>query len=121
MHRDFSRSDRFGHLLQREIAELVRSEVKDPRASGVTILDVEVSRDLAHANVYFSVLGDGDHGAVEKAMNRASGFLRHELAQRLDVRTIPQLRFRYDETEERALALSRLIDEAVARDRGDEG
>jgi ribosome-binding factor A len=117
MHRAYSRADRFGHLLQREIAELVRTEVKDPRVSGITVLDVEVSKDLAHATVFFSMLGEQGHLEAEQALNHAGGFLRHELGRRLSVRTVPQLRFRYDPTEERAMALSKLIDDARARDR----
>jgi ribosome-binding factor A len=117
MHRAYSRSDRLSHLLQREIAELVRTEVKDPRVSGITVLDVEVSRDLAHATVFFSMLSEQGHLEAEQALNHAGGFLRHELGRRLSVRTVPQLRFRYDPTEERAMELSKLIDDAVARDR----
>lgn len=120
MHREFSRTERLGQLLQRELAALLREEVKDPRVAGVTLLEVQVSRDLAHATVYFSALGDAGHRELERALAGAAGFLRRELGRRLTLRGVPALRFRYDATEERAMALSSLIDEAVARDRGRE-
>ena len=109
------RAQKLGDLIQRELAELIRLELKDPRVTGmVTITDVEVSLDQSHAKVFFTLLGDA--GKIEETtagLKRAAGFLRSQLAQRLRLRTIPQLDFRYDASVERGIRLTRLIDEAV--------
>lgn len=125
MPRDHSRTLRIAEQIQREIAELIRLELKDPRVGMVTLTDVEVSADYAHAKVFFTTLGTGDQIALATAgLNHAAGFLRHELGQRIKLRGIPQLHFIYDESVERGVRLSRLIDEAVGtveRDRNKGG
>lgn len=121
MPRDFPRTRRIGEQMQRELAALIRTEVKDPRVGMVTVSAVEVTRDLAHAKVFITVLGDEDARRDSlTALNKAAGFLRHELGQRMLTRTVPQLRFVYDESIERGSRLSALIDAAVASDRHDE-
>lgn len=118
MPRDFPRTRRVGEQMQRELAALIREEVKDPRVGMVTVAGVEVTRDLAHAKVYITVLGDAEsRDASLAALNKAAGFLRHELGQRMLTRTVPQLRFVYDESIERGSRLSALIDKAVASDK----
>jgi ribosome-binding factor A len=84
------------------------------------LTDAEVSADYAHAKVFFTALGTVDQIAAAAAgLNHAAGFLRHELGQRIKLRGIPQLHFIYDESVERGMRLSQLIDEAVgAADRG---
>ncbi|MBI5461935.1 MAG: 30S ribosome-binding factor RbfA [Gammaproteobacteria bacterium] len=121
MPRDFPRTRRIGEQMQRELAALIRTEVKDPRVGMVTVSAVEVTRDLAHAKVFVTVLGDetARHDSLT-ALNKAAGFLRHELGQRMLTRTVPQLRFVYDESIEHGSRLSALIDAAVASDRHDE-
>mgnify|MGYP005750595131 CR=1 FL=1 len=120
MPRDFPRTRRVGEQMQRELAALIRDEVKDPRVGMVTVLAVEVTRDLAHAKVFVTVLGDAEaRDASLAALNKAAGFLRHELGQRMLTRTVPQLRFVYDESIERGSRLSALIDQAVASDKHD--
>ena len=114
MPRDHSRTLRIAEQIQRDLAELIRLELKDPRVGMVTLTDVEVSADYAHAKVFFTTLGTGDQIAAATAgLNHAAGFLRHELGQRIKLRGIPQLHFTYDESVERGVRLSRLIDEAV--------
>jgi ribosome-binding factor A len=114
MPRDHSRTLRVAEQIQRELAELIRLELKDPRVGMATLTDVEVSADYAHAKVFFTTLGTGDQIAAATAgLNHAAGFLRHELGQRIKLRGIPQLHFIYDESVERGVRLSRLIDEAV--------
>ena len=115
MPRDFPRSRRIAEQIQRELADLVRQELKDPRVSGlVTITDVEVSRDQSHAKVFFTLLGDARRiEETTEGLKRAAGFLRTQLAQRMKLRTIPQLDFKYDASVERGVRLTRLIDEAV--------
>lgn len=117
MPKEFSRSLRVGEQIHRELARLVHDAVKDPRIGMVTIVDVEVSRDLAHAKVYFSVLGDDvTVRASETGLHRAAGFLRGELGRRLNMRGVPELRFIYDDTQQKGARVDALIDEAVRQD-----
>ena len=114
MPRDHSRTLRIAEQIQRELAELIRLELKDPRVGMVTLTDVEVTADYAHAKVFFTTLGTGEQiVAATAGLNHAAGFLRHQLGQRIKLRGIPQLHFIYDESVERGVRLSRLIDEAV--------
>lgn len=116
MPKDFPRSRRISEQIQRELAEVIRLELKDPGVHGmVTITDVEVTLDQSHAKVFFTLLGD-DRKIKETAagLMRASGFLRTQLAHRLKLRTVPTLEFKYDASIERGVRLSKLIDEAVA-------
>lgn len=119
MPRDFPRSRRIAEQIQRELSEIIRLELKDPRVGMITLTDVEVSQDHAHARVFFTLLGDAakikDTG---EALQHAAGFLRSELAHRIKLRTVPQLQFKYDVSVERGMRLSRLIDDAVASDPG---
>ncbi len=94
-------------------------ELKDPRVDLVTITDVEVTQDNAHAKVFFTALGEPVQQEVAtKALEHAAGFLRSALAKRIKLRTVPQLHFNYDVSIERGMRLSRLIDEAVADEPG---
>jgi ribosome-binding factor A len=109
-----ARSARIADQIQRELAEVIRAEMRDPRVGLVTLTGVELSRDQSHAKVFFTQLGaasDGEH-ALE-GLARAAGFLRSELARRLTTRKVPELHFEYDTSVERGVRLSRLIDEAV--------
>lgn len=110
-----ARSARIADQIQRELAEIVRLELRDPRVGLITITGVELSRDQSHAKVFFTALGapsDVEH-ALE-GLQRAAGFLRSQLAHRLSTRSVPELHFEYDESVERGVRLSKLIDEAVA-------
>ncbi len=118
MPKEFNRTQRIASQIQRELAQLIQFEVKDPRVGLVTISAVEVSRDLAHAKVYVTVL-DPSHdevGTVE-ALNHAAGYLRRELGKSLSTRIVPQLKFVYDASVERGANLSALIDSAIASDK----
>ena len=109
----YARIDRVKEQVMRELAELVRTELKDPRAGFITINDVEVSRDYSHATVYYTVL-NGDRAASAQALEKAKGFLRSELSRRITVFRTPELHFEYDESLERGVNLSQLIDQAAA-------
>ena len=115
----FNRTDRIADQIQRELSRLLQFELKDPRVHLATVQDVKVSRDLSFADVYFTLLGQGADAGVEAeaVLSGAAGFLRSSLAQTLNTRTTPKLRFHYDETPERAAQLSRLIDDARAEDK----
>lgn len=117
MPKDYARTDRVAEQIQRELAELVRLEVKDPRVRMVTITGVEVVRDYSHAKVFYTTLeGAGDK--VQQGLDRAAGFLRSQLAHAMKLRITPQLHFVYDESVERGIHLSQLIEQAVASDNG---
>ncbi|MBK5914743.1 30S ribosome-binding factor RbfA [Rhodocyclus purpureus] len=114
-NKSFSRKDRVAEQIRREVAELIRSEVKDPRVGMVSITGVELTPDYAHAKVFYSTLADGEHQpAVQKGLDTAAGFLRRELFRRVRVHTTPQLHFVHDRSLERGADLSKLIQEAVA-------
>ena len=117
MPREFSRGRKVADLIQRELAILIQREVKDPRIGMVTVNEASVSRDLAIADVYFTVLPAENTDEVEEILNQAGGFLRSELAKILNTRTTPRLRFHYDATIENGTRLSKAIDAARARDR----
>lgn len=112
----YSRSDRVSEQLQRDLAQLVR-ELKDPRLGMVTLLEVVVSKDLAHAKVWFDVLDVEQAKQAEEVLNHAAGFLRHELGRGLKLRITPELKFFYDDTQRRGNELSAIIDQAIAADR----
>ena len=115
--RDFSRSERLASQIQRELAALIQTEIKDPGLGLPSILEVEVSKDLAHARVYFSLLNPEDAASCLQALDRAHGFLQREIGKRLKARVTPKLSFIYDDTDIRGRELADLIDSAVARDR----
>lgn len=117
MPREFSRTRRVAEQIQRELSGMIQREVKDPRVGWVTVTGVEVSRDMAHARVYVSLLDPGrDAAGAVTALNHAAGFLRRRLGQTLAMRTIPQLRFQHDTSIETGSKLSALIDHALAED-----
>lgn len=121
MANDYPRSDRVAQLLSRGLANLMSQEIKDERVKTLTVVEVEVSRDLRHANV-FVVGQDSKNGAlVESSMRslcKAGKFLRHRLLQTLDLRRCPELHFKYDYSIQRGAEMSTLID-AVVRSQND--
>lgn len=119
MPKDYPRSRRIAEQIQRELSDVIRLELKDPRVGMITITDVEVSLDYSHAKVFFTLLGEAAKiDETTAGLARAAGFLRSQLAHRLKLRIVPQLQFKYDVSVERGIRLSRLIDEAVASDPG---
>lgn len=117
MPREFSRTKRVGDQIQRDLAQLIQQEIKDPRIGMVTVTAVEVTKEYEKAKVYVTTLGDSEatKNTVE-ALNQAAGYLRKQLGSRLTVRRIPQLNFVYDASVEQGNSLSSLIDKAVASD-----
>lgn len=113
-----ARGARVADQIQRELAELISRELKDPRIGMVTLTGVELTPDYAFANVLFTVLAaPGDDKAVAESLaglRASAGFLRRELGRRVRIHTTPQLRFVHDPSVERGLALSQLIDHAVS-------
>jgi ribosome-binding factor A len=109
------RRARIADQIQRELAELIRTELRDPRVPMVTLTGVEVSGDQSHAKIFFTVLG-AEAVALEalEGLQRAAGFLRTGISRRLSTRSVPELHFEHDQSVERGMRLSKLIDAAVA-------
>lgn len=115
MPSDYPRSHRVGDFIQRELAGIITREVKDPRLSPMlTISGVEVSRDLSVAKVYYSLFDAEEQKDTQTALVSASGFLRNQLARQMNTRSVPQLRFFFDDSAERGAHMSALIADAVA-------
>src|SRR5690606_12394703 len=132
MARDYSHIDRIGDQMQRELAQIIQREVKDPRVGLITVIDVKVSRDLGYADIYVSLLSTEE--LTEQSpelqeslavLNKASGFLRGHVGRAMKLRVVPMLRFHFDSLLGQSRELDRLIREAggdqpaVAKDRGD--
>jgi ribosome-binding factor A len=115
MPKDYARTDRIGEQLQRELAELLRLEVRDPRVRMVTLTGVEVARDYSHAKIFYTSL-QGESRDVQQGLEHASGFLRSQVAHAMKLRVTPQLHFVYDASVERGAHLSKLIDDAIKED-----
>jgi ribosome-binding factor A len=99
--------------LLREVSELIRSKIRDPRVGQITVTDVDVSLDGSFARVYFTRLGeDNDKELLEKILNNAQGFIRSQIAKNLNMRVMPNIAFKYDDTLEQGDRISRLLSAA---------
>lgn len=122
MRKNSIKNTRINAEVQKELANLIRSEIKDPRIAPMTcVTDVEVAPDLKTCKVWISTLGD-DAAREEtlKGLKNAEGFLRHELASNLNLRNTPELRFYADTSIEYGMNMNRLIDEVNAHQGADE-
>jgi len=115
MRKVSNRLDKIGDVIKQELARLIQTELRDPRLGMVSVTDAQVSRDLAHASVYVTVLNAEPQGALT-VLENASGLLRTMLAKNLQLRTTPKLKFHYDESVDRGRHLSSLIDKALEAD-----
>lgn len=121
MAKEFSRSRRVAEQIQRELADLITHEIDLPQAGlMVTVSGVDVSRDLSYAKVYITVMPTTDKlTEIIKMLNKAAGYLRHHLAQRVTMRHIPELSFFYDSSIEDGARMNALINAAIAQDKKD--
>lgn len=123
MSADFSRTQRLGEQIKRDLALLIQRELKDPRIGMVTLNFVDLSKDLSYADVNITVLvaDDSDEKIIESLtiLNEASTFLRMELGRALKVRKVPHLRFHYDDSLKRGARINALIHQALQSDRHD--
>ena len=103
--------------IQRDLSGIIRSQLKDPGVATPSILDVEVSKDLSVAKVYFSVLDPETAESTLHSLNHAAGFLQREVGRNLKARVTPRLQFIYDDTDIRGRQLSDLIDSVIASDK----
>jgi len=117
MAKEFSRADRVAEQIRRELSDLLMFELKDPRVRMVTLTDVELTPDFAHAKVFYtSLAAESEREEIARGLLRSASFLRRELGRRVRIHQIPELHFVYDVSVERGARLSRLIDEAVHGD-----
>jgi ribosome-binding factor A len=113
-----NRPRRVAELIRRELAMLIPRELDDPHAHQITITGAEVSRDMSSARIYYSLLsGAAEAKQTTKSLNRAAGFLRHALMERVSLRTVPALRFYFDESVERGARIDSLIEQAISEDK----
>jgi len=124
MPREFRRSDRVGDAIQRELAELIRHELRDPRVGMVNLNAVKVASDLSTAKVYLTFVDNPKNASVEErieVLNKASGFLRSRVGNEIQMRSVPRFHFVHDETVYKAESISKLIDQALASDAANKG
>ena len=112
MGREFERTQRVSHFLHEELARLLQSTVRDPRVQEVNLTGVEVSRDLSHAKVFFTLMNEAsteECAEVTAVLSKVSGFLRSELAKASAMRTVPRISFRFDESVGRGRDMETLL------------
>ncbi len=117
MPREFSRSERMAEQLRRELADIVRDEIKDPRLGFMSFTEVRMSRDLSHAVIYCSFFNAEKEKESIEVLNRAVGFIRKEIARRIRARIVPTLKFVVDESVMRGVAMDELISKAIKSDK----
>jgi ribosome-binding factor A len=110
------RPQKVADQIQRELSEIIRRDMQDPRLALLTLTSVDAAPDLSHAVVYYTCLDHAQVEAAGKALQRSAGFLRSALAKRIKLYTTPSLRFKYDESVERGAHLSQLIDSVRPKD-----
>jgi ribosome-binding factor A len=119
MGKEFERTQRVSHFLHEELARLLQSTVRDPRVQEVNLTGVEVTRDLSHAKVFFTLMNDvsvEERAEVAAVLSKVSGFLRSELAKASTMRTVPRISFRFDESVGRGRDMETLLREARTAD-----
>ena len=119
MGREFERTQRVSHFLHEELARLLQTTVRDPRVQQVNLTGVEVSRDLSHARVFFTLMSDvseAEHSEITGVLSKVSGFLRSELAKSSSMRTVPRISFRFDESVGRGRDMESLLREVRRAD-----
>ncbi len=119
MAKQYSRTQRIGDQIQRELATLIPQEVRDPRLGFITITGVDVSRDVGHAKVFITVMGENSPEVIKEnldVLKDTAGYLRMLLGKAMKLRSVPSLHFHYDQSITRGAMLSALIEQAVTED-----
>ena len=115
-----TRAQRIADRIREELSEMLIRDISDPRLAGISVTDVYVDRELAYADIYVSALeGEARSKEILDGMEHAQGFMRRELSQRVELRTFPRLRFRWDPTFEKADRIERLIASLHSGEAGD--
>ncbi len=109
--------------IQRDLSEIIAFELKDPRVGMITLTEVQITPDYAHAKVFFTTLIDNEEAVKNtlKGLQTASGYMRNQLGKRLHIHTLPELHFVHDTSTIRGMEMSKLIDEANATRAKDDG
>ena len=118
MRKSSIKNTRINSEVMREISQIIRTELKDPRVSTMTsVTDVNVTTDLKYCTVYVSVLGGKEEAdKTLEGLRKAGGFIRYELAHRLNLRNTPELKFVIDNSLEYGMKMDKLIDEVISKD-----
>ena len=110
------RQQRIAERIREEVSEMLLGQLTDPRVAGITVTDVTVDRELAYATIYVSSFDGSEHkDEILEGLDSARGFIRYQLSQRIDLRSFPQLRFKWDFTPERAERIEKLIDSLASQ------
>jgi ribosome-binding factor A len=119
MPKEFHRTDRVADMLQMELAALLHQEANDPRFAELTVVEVRVTRDLSHAKVFVSTLDDDPEkvASLQKALKKATGFIRSQIAKRMMLRIVPTMSFILDSTYKKGHSLTSMIESAVESDK----
>ncbi len=113
MARSSGRAHKVADQIQRELADIIHRELRDPGVGMITLTGVDVSTDCTHATVFYTCLDAARVEHAQRGLRRAAGFLRTQLGRRIKLYTTPELHFKYDESIERGARLSQLIDAAT--------
>ncbi|MEW6210978.1 MAG: 30S ribosome-binding factor RbfA [Acidobacteriota bacterium] len=115
------RPERLAEQIKEEISLIISGELDDPRIGFVTVTDTKVSPDLKYAKIFVSVMGEDQQVAESmKALDHASGFIRHRLGSVMRIKRAPELRFIYDDTEKTAARIEELLSEEVQKAKDDD-
>ncbi|HHY20214.1 MAG TPA: 30S ribosome-binding factor RbfA [Firmicutes bacterium] len=116
----FSRKDRVGEEIKKEIADILSKDVKDPRIGFISITDVEISDDLSYVKVFYSTIEEDKLEQTQIGLEKATGFIRTEIGKRIRLRVTPEIVFKYDDSLKRGARIMELLDE-VSKKEIDEG
>lgn len=112
-HQGFARQDRINAQMMKELAELIRTEIKDPRMGFITLNSVSVTRDYSHARIYYTVLDPETREVTQEVLDHRKGFLRSELGKRIRLYRIPELHFIYDSSLEEGENIQHLLNQVA--------
>ena len=116
MAREYSRNQRMAEQIRCDLSEIIRDDLKDPRMGFISITEVRLTRDLSQAIIFCSILEQDRAEETMETLNRAAGFLRSQVADRMRARSVPILKFRHDNSMEKGAAMEALISKARASD-----
>lgn len=104
-----NKQERIASIIRKNIAEIIQFQIKDPKLGFVSIPEVKVSKDFSYATVYVSFINEADEKPSLEVLNKAKGFIRSELAKKLDIRRVPEIRFVVDEGYKREARITELL------------
>lgn len=117
MRKSYERINRLEQLVHREIAQMIHSEMKDPRLGLITVSNVSITKDLSYAKVFVTIWGPQEETSKNvRLLNQASGYFRTELSKRLKIRKIPEISFHFDKSLSEGYRISNLIERAISED-----